>query len=169
MDDVCKQFGFGATYQEHWSHASMWGVWSLETLILKCKLSLPDKTEIQSILDDVAYTCGATLQDLDLPEKILYVYIREHSCFDPIEILYYSAGYAPICIYCAEEEDVEDNEDYYPLCSSCLSVKEKIYKRKSWLLLLFCVCVLCVWWDYLPYAFLRCFSISWDFFLQYNE
>lgn len=31
------------------------------------------------------------------------VYTRELSCEEPIEKLYYSATYSPICVYCAEE------------------------------------------------------------------
>lgn len=34
----------------------------------------------------------------------LHVYVKEYSCFWPtIEKLYYSAGFEPICIYCASE------------------------------------------------------------------
>lgn len=110
-------------------------LWRL--LYSKRKLSVQDKTEIQSFLDDIAYTCGATLQDLNLPEKFSCVYIREHSCSDPVEKLYYSAGYAPICIYCAEE-DVEDSDEYYPICSTCLSVNEKKSTSESHDLFIFC-------------------------------
>ena len=81
----------------------------------KRKLSAQDKTEIQSVIDDISYTCGATLQELDLPDKFSCVYVREHNCFDPIEKLYYSAGFEPICIYCA----AEDVEDCNPKCSAC--------------------------------------------------
>ena len=37
-------------------------------LCSKQKLSAQDKTEIQSVIDDISYTCGTTLQELDLPE-----------------------------------------------------------------------------------------------------
>ena len=56
-----------------------------------------------SLLDNYSYTCGSSLQDIELPEPFKEVYIRNISCYEPIEKLYYSAGYDPICIYCAEE------------------------------------------------------------------
>ena len=41
--------------------------------------TLQDKTdEIQSFFDDIAYICGATLQDLNLFEKFSCIIIREH-------------------------------------------------------------------------------------------
>ena len=63
------------------------------------------------MIDDISYTCGATLQELDLPDKFSCVYVREHNYFDTIEKLYYSAGFEPICIYCAAE-DVEDCNEF---------------------------------------------------------
>ena len=68
-------------------------------LYSKWKLSAQDKAEIKSVNDDTSYTCGTTLQELNLPDKILCVYVREHNCFDPVRKLYYSAGFEPICIY----------------------------------------------------------------------
>ena len=53
----------------------------------KRKLTVRDRAELQAILDDVAFTCGATLETLDLPEKFSCVAIREHHCFEPIEKL----------------------------------------------------------------------------------
>lgn len=117
MDGVCKQFGLYVCLKcekvdepQTVQHVKNIGVmlqceecdlWRL--LYSKRKLSIRE-TEIQSFLDDIAYTCGATLEELNLPEKFSCIYIREHSCSDTVEKLYYSAGYAPICIYCAEED-----------------------------------------------------------------
>ena len=80
----------------------------------------------------MTYTCGATLQELDLPDKFSCVYVREYNCFDPIEKLYYSAGLEPICIYCAAE-DVEDCNDFYPKCSACSD--RPLVKKRSYNLL----------------------------------
>ena len=52
----------------------------------------------------LSYSCGADLQDLVTEFKEYEdVGIKEHVCNDPIEKLYYSAGFEPICIYCAKE------------------------------------------------------------------
>ena len=58
-------------------------LWRL--LYSKRKLSAQDKTEIQSVIDNISYTCGATLQELDLPDKFSCIHVRQHNCFDPIE------------------------------------------------------------------------------------
>ena len=97
----------------------------------KHKLSIQDKTEIQSFLDDIAYTCGSTLQDLNLPEKFSCVYISEHSCSDPNEKLYYSAVYEPICIYCADEEDIEDIDMTITLYVLHVQVSKKKFASES--------------------------------------
>lgn len=76
----------------------------------KRKLSIRDKPEIQSFLNDIAYLCDAIPQDLALPEIFSCVFVREHNYSDHIEKLYYSAGYEPISIYCADE-DVEENSE----------------------------------------------------------
>jgi hypothetical protein len=76
-------------------------MWRL--IFSKYKLKPMDRRELQSILDDFTYTCGSKLHDV-LPEKYSLVEIRDHSCHDPIEKLYYSAMYEPLCIYCGIEE-----------------------------------------------------------------
>ena len=79
-------------------------------------------SKLQSILD-VPYTCGASLEDLDLPESLQGVVIRDHCCEDTIEQLYYSAGYENICIFCAATCDLVENlpSSVCPLCTSCNS------------------------------------------------
>ena len=85
------------------------------------------RQNLQSILDNYEYSCGASLAELKLPEDYKEVEIRDHEYNDPIEILYYSAKYSPICIYCATEQGYEkDNE--YPKCQSCID-KPTIYVK----------------------------------------
>ena len=88
-------------------------MWHL--LYCRHKLTLQERATFQSILDDTAYTCGATLEDLDLPDRLAGVTVKDHSCYDMVEKLYYSCGYEPICIYCSSE-DVEDSTEFFPLC-----------------------------------------------------
>ena len=57
-----------------------------------------------------------------------YVDVRDHDCFEPIEILYYSTNNDPICIYCAKEQPyVEENK--YPQCNLCAD-KLAVTKRQ---------------------------------------
>ena len=76
------------------------------------------------------HACGASFEDIEFPDELESVCIRDHSCGDPVEKLYYSAGYNPICYYCASEEVCEVPQDVYPLCSDCIS-KAHVKKRKT--------------------------------------
>ena len=87
-------------------------------LYCKFKLTRKERADLQTGLQDVSFTCGAQLQDLELPGRLNEVYTRIMSCEQPIEKLYYSAKYSPICVYCAE--DVESvPTDKYPQCVDC--------------------------------------------------
>ena len=72
----------------------------------KRKLSVAARSTLQAILEDVSYTCGASLDHLDLPDSLSSVAIRSHQCGDTIERLYYSVGYEDICIFCATTSDL---------------------------------------------------------------
>ena len=106
-------------------------LWRL--LYSRRKLSIKEKEELQRVFDDVSYICGGTIQELDLPEKFSCVFVREHNCFEPVEKLYYSAGYDPICIHCASEDATEliETDHHYPICLTCRKEKEPIAKRKK--------------------------------------
>ena len=52
------------------------------------------------------------------------VYVCNINCYDPIQKLYYSAGYASICIYCAEEV-ADANSEFYCQCEYCQEPKRK--------------------------------------------
>ena len=95
------------------------GMWRL--LYSKLKLTKRERSDLQVALEDVSFSCGASLQDLQLPGRLDNVYARELSCGEPIEKLYYSAKYSPICVYCAcDMESVP--KDKYPQCSACSSM-----------------------------------------------
>ncbi len=100
------------------------GMWRL--LYARRKLKAAQRRDLEHALEDWTFTCGAQLQDLDLPGDLGEVYVREMSCGEPIEKLYYSAKYDPICIYCALPQSFTDPQ-FYPLCASCQN-REKIRK-----------------------------------------
>ena len=76
------------------------GMWRL--LYSQFKLTKKERANLQAAIEDISFTCGAQLQDLGLSGWLNNVYTRELLCEDPIEKLYYSAKYRPICTYCAE-------------------------------------------------------------------
>ena len=98
-------------------------LWRL--IFSKYKLTKEQRIYLQDLSDDGLYTCGATLKDLNLPEEFQFVDV--HDCYDPIEKLYYSAKFDPICIYCAADQPFT-SDDQYPQCSNCKD-KEPIRKK----------------------------------------
>ena len=105
---------------------SMWRL-----LFSKHKLSAAERATLQVVLEDISYTCGASLDELDLPDRLSTVVIRNHQCGDAIERLYYSAGYEDICIYCATTSNlVQSLQDSYPICSSCHDTHQPVKKRQ---------------------------------------
>lgn len=87
---------------------------------------LPRKRERENLeegLADVSFTRGAPLQDLQLPGRLANVYVRDISCEEPIERLYYTAKYPLICVYCANPLDTNsnypDSDGCFPQCGGC--------------------------------------------------
>ena len=74
-------------------------IWRL--VFSKCKLKAARRQKLQQIISDYTYTCGAKFKDLNLGEECKDVDIKDPSCGDPIEKLYYSAGFEPMCPLCS--------------------------------------------------------------------
>lgn len=105
------------------------GMWRL--VYATHKLKLPERKSLEKALNGMSFSCGTPIQDLDdlsaeLKEK---VFERDLNCHDPIEVLYYTAKYDPICIYCGQPESYTSN-DKYPQCKSCKD-KPIIPKRSN--------------------------------------
>ena len=74
--------------------------------------------KLQRVISDYSYTCGAKLDDLNLGEELKDIKVKDHSCEDSIEKLYYSASFEPICVYCAVDQSYSSQE-HYPQCEAC--------------------------------------------------
>ena len=93
------------------------GMWRL--IYAKHKLSPRQRKTLQDLLEGMSFSCGSPLQELDLPSDLVdEVFVRDLNCSEPIELLYYSAKYDPICVYCAKEEPFS-HEKFYPQCKDC--------------------------------------------------
>ena len=106
------------------TECSMWRL-----IFSKFKLTREDRTYLQTLLEEFEYSCGASLRDLELTDKFDNVEIRDHNCHDPIEILYYSAKYEPICVHCGSDQPFSDDKEY-PICSVCVSAGKQPLKKK---------------------------------------
>ena len=87
-------------------------MWTI--LYSKVKLKKKERTDLQVAIEDISFTCGAPLQDFQLPGRLAEVYTREFLCGELMDKLYYTAEYSPICIYCADTVDL-------PVPVPCLS------------------------------------------------
>ena len=85
------------------------GMWRL--VYAKKKLSAHWRRELEKMLQTFDFSCGASTSDLD---ELSHVHFRDLSCEDPVEKLYYSMGYDPICIYCSSEDELETQEIIFP-------------------------------------------------------
>lgn len=93
------------------------GMWRL--VYAQRKLNTSQRTSLERSLNGMSFSCGVPLQELDLgPELCDLVFVRTLQCGDPIEILYYTAKYEPICIYCAQPVASCEGKTY-PQCEQC--------------------------------------------------
>lgn len=69
------------------------------------------------------------MADLELPEKFADVHFRDLKCADPVERLYYSLGYEPICFFCSSENDLNITDKQYPICTTCALSNKPVDKR----------------------------------------
>ena len=79
------------------------------------KLSSSQRLSLQPIFDNYEYKCGATISDLHFSEEFKDVDFCDHDSFDPIEKLYYSAKYTPVCVCCGVKEPYTRKKEY-PVC-----------------------------------------------------
>lgn len=91
-------------------------LWRL--LFSKKKLNSQNIAELEKVIEDISYTCGASFEDIQLPDDI-EVFVKIHSCNDPIEKLYYSCGFQAICVYCGSTLQLIHSDEYYPQCVLC--------------------------------------------------
>ena len=102
-------------------------MWRL--VYVKKKLSAHWRCELEKMLQTFDSSCGASTLDLDLSDELSHVHFRDLNCENPIEKLYYSMGYDPIYIYCASEDELESQENFFPICASCKTSKRPISKQ----------------------------------------
>ena len=101
------------------------------------KLRYAEVLKLQALIGDVLYTCGSTLQELDIEgaessELLSKVFVRANlTCQNPVEVPYYSSdSFVDVCVHCASSSDFVSNVDVYPTCKTCFETKAKIYRRK---------------------------------------
>ena len=97
------------------------------------KLKAAEIHKLRMALDDLSFSCGASLQDSEIPSELKeLVYVRNMHCNEPIEKLYYSVKFEDICIYCAEKVPPwSENNPHYPQCDDCSEKPTVPTKKKT--------------------------------------
>ena len=89
----------------------------------KYKLTTAERATLNQALEELIFTCGAVLLDLEFGEESLngeHVFVRGLCCYKPLEKLHYSVGsYEHICIYCCSSDNISQKQDCYPQCAAC--------------------------------------------------
>ena len=93
------------------------------------KLTTVQHNQLMGALEEMSFSCGAPLEDLDLPNGLPVVFVKGLSCSDLAEKLHYSVGHEAVSYYCGADQEiiVQETDIYYPLCSACNSL-EKVRK-----------------------------------------
>ena len=95
------------------------------------KLYKEQREYLQSQLEHYSFTCGSDLSNMENTlQNFPFCVCRSLHCFDLIERLYYSAGYAPICIYCANDVSTNPGTHYTQL-QSCIDKNCTLVKKKT--------------------------------------
>ena len=97
--------------------------------VSKRKLSAAERASLQVMLEDISYTHGASLDELDLPDRLSTVVICNHQCGDGYIIQLVMRRYMHLLCYTASNL-VQPLQDSYPICSSCHDMHQPIKKRQ---------------------------------------
>ena len=97
------------------------------------KVSPPVATKFKRLISDLLFICGSSIEELIGPDHFRELFIRQnHHCIDPVEELYYSAGYTSCCIHCSTKRKLTTGSNEYPMCSDCRRLNKKpVQRRKS--------------------------------------
>jgi len=103
-------------------------------IFCKHKLTHQEVSNLEKILEESAYTCGVLFSNLELSGRLKNVCVKDHRCTDPIEKLYYSCGFEPICL-CDLISTGNDDSAFLPMCSECEEsgvnpIKKPVTKEK---------------------------------------
>ena len=130
-NDGCVRKLFFTNWRSHQRKRSSWVNGTRFVLVYaKWKLKTQERNRLQWALDDMPFSCGATLQDAVIPTEVADVYVKKMHCHEPIEWLYYAAGFNDTCVHCGAEVSPWSNKElYYPQCQDCAE-KPKIPNAK---------------------------------------
>jgi len=94
------------------------------------KLNKQEVATLAKCLDDVSNTCGTLFSELNLPGRLNNVCVKDHTCSDHNEKLYYSCEFELICCYCAKEITSEGTANL-PMCTDCEEGKKPIWHQET--------------------------------------
>ncbi|CAB4019160.1 Hypothetical predicted protein [Paramuricea clavata] len=90
------------------------------------------KRELESELDNIAYSCGSCFQDIEDYQGGIFehVYVNDKlTCASPMETPYYVTFSDPLCYYCGSEHDLTSTPKTYPICGACKELGNIVKNR----------------------------------------
>ena len=103
----------------------------------KFKITKPDTRAFKNVMDNVLYTCGASLTEFPANENqspvMEKLFVRRNlTCLTPVEALYYSSDiYPECCSHCGSRRRLRTVDGHFPICSPCTALKKQpIHRRK---------------------------------------
>lgn len=103
----------------------------------KNALNFREKAELGGILEQIQYSCGSGLQEIEHDDHSVLrkLFTRMNlTCSSPMEIPYYSSNeHEPLCFHCGCEDIVKDDmmEDKYPICHQCIDEKKPLISKRK--------------------------------------
>ena len=136
--------------------ASLWWMWRLVYSIKK--LTTPQHNQLMSAFEELSFSCGAPLEEMDLPEEFPVIFVKKLSCSDPTEKLYYSVGHKSTVV---QERNSLTNHPIFTIPSAPLvEVWQKYKNMESKDLFTYSLFTLCM------YDITKSF---WFFFVFYSS
>ena len=102
----------------------------------KHKLQTKKLNEAKRVLNDLVFTCGSSLSELDeegADNIVDTVYVKENLyCTQMIELPYFSCQtHQDACIRCGHSGELTKEQEHYPQCKRCTDGgTSKVWKRK---------------------------------------
>ena len=87
---------------------------------------------IVHLLEDLQYSCGSSLEDIDVyiesPLNLVKM-LKNLVCDIQMEIPYFGANHKDICIYCANDETIIVDREFYPICKTGTNSTKKSFRN----------------------------------------
>lgn len=102
-----KKYWFLSKLATRWA---VWRMWYVETAVLQAQAKLSGGDRAGKISEwYILHMHNHVYGELELPERLKNVCVKDHKCNDHTEKLYYSCDLETICCWCVQPDNVSDD------------------------------------------------------------